>query len=61
MGWQELLVLAIIGALYGAPIWAVWYVANRDGRSLHFVWWPVVLGWVGAVVAFVMLNRPRAA
>ena len=61
LGWQEFLVLFILAALYFVPIAAVWYIARRSGRSLHFVWWPVVLGWVGAVIALVMLHRTRAA
>ena len=59
MGWQELLLVLILAAIYFGPIAVVGYVARRNDRSLHFIWWPAVLGWIGAVIALIIVLTGR--
>lgn len=62
MGWQELLNLLVLAVMYFGPIVVVGYVARSHDRSPHFMWWPAVLGWIGAVIAlFILLRRRRGA
>jgi len=49
--------------LYVAPLLIVAQVAKSRGRSMHYLWWPVVLSWLGALIAIVVIlvqqEKPR--
>ena len=59
---EVLLVLVLIFWLL--PVVLVYFIADSRGRSAHYVWWPIVLGWLGAVIAacviLVQAERPSA-
>ena len=43
------------------PVVVVGLLAHNRGRSLHWVWWAVFLGWIGAAIAIVaLLSKGRA-
>ena len=56
---MELLLIAwLIGWL--GPVALVGYVATKRGYSLHYMWWPVLLGWIGGIVALaILLLKPE--
>lgn len=37
------------------PAVIVALLAKNRGRSLHWTWWPVFLGWIGAIIAIIAL------
>ena len=51
---MEALLLVVLLA-WLVPIGIVAVVANSRNRSMHYLWWPVLLGWVGFIVAMVIV------
>ncbi len=53
-------VLLILAVLWGLPVVIIGLMADSRGRSLAWVIWPLMLGWIGWVVAFLALvNQPK--
>lgn len=46
---EFLLIMLIV--FWVAPVVLVLLVANSRGRSGHYVWWPIFLGWLGGIIA----------
>lgn len=54
---ETLLLLAIV---WITPIVIIGLMADSRGRSLAWILWPVLLGWIGWFIAFLMLvNQPK--
>ena len=58
--------LIVLALLWLLPMLLVWKIAESRNRSGHYVWWAVVLGWVGAIIAMVVIlvqaeKEPTAA
>ena len=50
----------VLAVLLTLPVVTVGLVAQSQGRSLHYLWWPALLGGcLGAVIAFVILGSRR--
>ena len=58
------LVLVLVLLLWVAPIAVVFIVAGSRGRSGHYAWWAVGLGWLGAIIALILIllraEKPKA-
>ena len=50
---MEILIFVLL--LWLVPVAIVIGMARSKGRSKHFAWWPVLLGWLGFAVAAVMI------
>ncbi len=51
-GGEILLLLAI---LWLVPVGIIFAMADSKGRSKHFCWWPLLLGWLGLIVAAILI------
>ena len=49
--------LFMIGAILGIaiPVVILMAIADNKGRSRHFAWWAVGLGWIGFIIAAVIM------
>ena len=60
---MELLILLSILLFWIAPIALTIAIASSRGRSAHYGWWAVGLGWVGAIIGIVVVlvqaERPQ--
>lgn len=56
LGALELVIVLIvlIGVLL-APLAIVGAVARSRNRSLHYMWWPAFLSWMGTIIALVLI------
>ena len=50
---EGLLLLALL--MWLAPILVTAVVARSRGRSLLYILWPALLGWVGAAIAIIVV------
>ena len=61
---ELLLVFLLIWlVLWLTPVAILIFMAKSKGRSLHFAWWAVFLGWIGFLVAAIIIAAgadPRA-
>ena len=56
---EVLFLLAVALIFWGLAIVALIVIAENKGRSRHFAWWAVGLGWIGFIIAAViMLTGP---
>lgn len=51
---MELAVILIL-VLWVAPMVVTYYVAKSRNRSGHYAWWAFALGWLGAIIAMVVV------
>lgn len=47
--------LLLVVFLWLIPIGIIFAMADSKGRSKHFLWWPALLGWLGFLVAAVLI------
>lgn len=47
--------LLLVVFLWLIPIGIIFAMADSKGRSKHFLWWPALLGWLGCIVAAVIM------
>ncbi len=55
LGVGEVLFLVAVLLFWILPVWILIKMAGSKGRSKHFAWWAVGLGWVGFVVAAIII------
>lgn len=53
------LLLVLVLLLWVAPIVVIVLVAESRNRSKHYGWWGVGLGWVGAIIALILIVVQR--
>lgn len=54
-GLIEVVFLFALGAFWLAPIAILITMADSKGRSKHFAWWAVGLGWLGFIIAAILI------
>ena len=61
LGAGELMILAAaVIAFWVAPTLILLAISDNKGRSMHFAWWGIGLGWLGLIIgAIIMLLGPR--
>ena len=53
-------VLLIIGLVWVLPMVFIGMMTSSRGRSMAWLLWPLFLGWLGWLIAFLMLvNQPK--
>ncbi len=52
---EVLFILAVALIFWGAAIVGLILIADNKGRSRHFAWWAVGLGWLGFIIAAVLI------
>ena len=53
---MELAILLLwFGVGWLVPVLLVGYIASKRGYSRHYIWWPALLGWLGAGIGIVIL------
>lgn len=52
---ELLLIILIWLALWLIPVGILLAMADSKGRSKHFAWWAVGLGWLGFLIAAIII------